>query len=64
MNDRWRDIFPRQALSSRIRYTRVLFFLGEPDSEIRISNLTFLEIQSVFGMKVRDGFINREEASA
>jgi hypothetical protein len=56
--------FPAKRYHPELGTPEVLFFFGEPASEIRISNLTFLQIQSVFGMKVRDGFINREEANA
>jgi hypothetical protein len=35
---------------------------AEPDCEVRISRLSFVELQSVFAMKVRSGFINSTEA--
>jgi predicted nucleic acid-binding protein len=34
----------------------------EPGREIRISKLSFIEIQSVFAMKVRSGVISRDDA--
>jgi predicted nucleic acid-binding protein len=39
-----------------------LSLFGETVHEIRMSNLTFIEIQSVFARKVRSGVINRDEA--
>jgi hypothetical protein len=41
---------------------KVLAIFGEPGREVRISRLSFLEIQSVFAMKVRSGVISRGEA--
>jgi predicted nucleic acid-binding protein len=41
---------------------KVLSIFGERDREVRISKLSFIEIQSVFAMKVRGGVITRNEA--
>ena len=35
---------------------------AELQREIRISQLSFVEVQSVFAMKVRGGFIDRKDA--
>ena len=35
---------------------------AELQTEIRISQLSFVEVQSVFAMKVRGGFIDRKDA--
>ena len=40
----------------------VLAIFSELTREIRISRLTFVELQSVFAMKVRSGFIRASEA--
>jgi uncharacterized protein len=40
----------------------VMAIFAKPAREIRISRLTYVEVQSVFAMKVRGGFINRDEA--
>jgi hypothetical protein len=39
-----------------------LSIFGEPAHEIRMSTLSFIEIQSVFARKVRSGVINQDEA--
>ena len=61
-----RYFFDSSALAKRyhpeLGTAKVLSIFGEPGREIRISNLSFLEIQSVFGMKVRSGVISRSEA--
>ena len=44
--------------------TKVLAIFTEPDREVRISKLSFVEVQSVFAMKVRSGIINQGEAVA
>jgi len=36
--------------------------LAEIQKEIRVSQLSFVEVQSVFAMKVRGGFIDRKDA--
>lgn len=41
---------------------QVSAILAEPESEIRISSLGFLEIQSAFAMKVRSGMLDRQTA--
>jgi len=42
--------------------TKVLAIFAEPNREVRISKLSFVEIQSVFAMKVRSGAISQSEA--
>ena len=41
---------------------KVALLFDEPGREIRISRLSFVEVQSVFAMKVRAGFIRLAEA--
>ena len=41
---------------------RVMTIFAELQKEIRISQLSFLEVQSVFAMKVRSGFLDRKDA--
>lgn len=61
-----RYFFDSSALAKRYHpepgTPNVLSIFGELDREVRISKLSFLEIQSVFAMKVRSGVIGREEA--
>jgi hypothetical protein len=60
-----RYFFDSSALAKRyhpeIGTAKVLAIFGEPSREVRISRLSFLEIQSVFAMKVRSG-VSRGEA--
>jgi len=62
-----RYFFDSSALAKRyhpeLGTPKVLSIFGERGREIRISNLSFLEIQSVFAMKVRGGFISPDEAA-
>lgn len=61
-----RYFFDSSALAKRYHVElgtpKVLSMFGEPAHEIRMSNLSFVEIQSVFARKVRSGVINRDEA--
>jgi predicted nucleic acid-binding protein len=61
-----RYFFDSSALAKRyhpeIGTAKIMSIFAEPDCEVRISRLTFVELQSVFAMKVRSGFINRTEA--
>jgi uncharacterized protein len=61
-----RYFFDSSALAKRyhpeVGTPKVLSIFGEPGREIRISKLSFLELQSVFAMKVRAGVLNRAEA--
>lgn len=61
-----RYFFDSSALAKRyhpeIGTPKVFSIFGEPGREVRISKLSFLEIQSVFAMKVRGGVISRGEA--
>ena len=41
---------------------KVMTIFTELQTEIRISQLSFVEVQSVFAMKVRGGFIDRKDA--
>ena len=41
---------------------RVMTIFAELQKEIRISQLSFVEVQSVFAMKVRSGFLDRKDA--
>lgn len=58
--------FDSSALAKRyhpeIGTPKVLSIFRESGREIRISKLTFLEIQSVFAMKVRAGVISASDA--
>ena len=62
-----RYFFDSSALAKRyhpeLGTPKVLWIFGERGREIRISNLSFLEIQSVFAMKVRGGLISPDEAA-
>jgi uncharacterized protein len=40
---------------------KVMTIFAEMQKEIRISQLSFVEVQSVFAMKVRGGFIDRKD---
>jgi uncharacterized protein len=61
-----RYFFDSSALAKRyhpeIGTAKVLSIFSEPGREVRISKLSFLELQSVFAMKVRSGVISRGEA--
>ena len=61
-----RYFFDSSALAKRyhveIGTAKVASIFGEPGCEVRISRLSFVEVQSVFAMKVRGGFISRTEA--
>jgi hypothetical protein len=61
-----RYFFDSSALAKRyhpeIGTAKVLPIFSEPGREVRISKLSFLELQSVFAMKVRSGVITRGEA--
>ena len=61
---RW--FFDSSALAKRyhpeIGTAKVASIFGEAGCEVRISRLSFVEVQSVFAMKVRAGFISRTEA--
>jgi hypothetical protein len=61
-----RYFFDSSALAKRyhpeIGTAKVLSIFSDADREIRISKLSFLELQSVFAMKVRSGVISRTEA--
>lgn len=61
-----RYFFDSSALAKRyhpeIGTPKVLSIFQESGREIRISRLSFLEIQSVFAIKVRAGAISRDEA--
>ena len=58
--------FDSSALAKRchpeVGTPKLLAIFAEPDSEVRISKLSFVEVQSVFAMKVRGGAISRSEA--
>ena len=41
---------------------KVMTIFAEMQKEIRISQLSFVEVQSVFAMKVRSGFLDRKDA--
>ena len=61
-----RYLFDSSALAKRYHpeagTSKVLAIFAESHKEVRISKLTFVEVQSVFAMKVRGGFISRSEA--
>jgi hypothetical protein len=61
-----RYFFDSSALAKRYHpeagTPKVLSIFSEPRREVRISELSFLEVQSVFAMKVRSGVISRAEA--
>jgi predicted nucleic acid-binding protein len=61
-----RYFFDSSALAKRyhpeLGTPKVLSIFAEPGREIRISKLSFIEIQSVFAMKVRSGVIGRDDA--
>ncbi len=63
-----RYLFDSSALAKRyhpeVGTTKVLAIFAAPDREVRISKLSFVEVQSVFAMKVRGGVINQGEAGA
>jgi hypothetical protein len=60
--------FPRWKKSSErcchpeIGTAKVTSIVAEPGCEVRISRLSFVEVQSVFAIKVRSGFIGRTDA--
>jgi predicted nucleic acid-binding protein len=62
-----RYFFDSSALAKRYHpeagTPKVLSIFSEPRRELRISELSFLEVQSVFAMKVRSGVIGRAEAA-
>ena len=62
-----RYFFDSSALAKRyhseLGTARVLSIFQEIGREVRISRLSFLEIHSVFAMKVRGGVISRSEAA-
>jgi hypothetical protein len=61
-----RYFFDSSALAKRyhleVGSSEVARLFAEPGREIRISRLSFVEIQSVCAMKVRGGFLTVEEA--
>ena len=61
-----RYFFDSSALAKRYHpepgTAKVLSIFSEPGREVRISKLSFLELQSVFAMKVRGGVIGRADA--
>jgi predicted nucleic acid-binding protein len=61
-----RYFFDSSALAKRyhpeIGTPKVLSIFGETNREVRISQLSLIEIQSVFAKKVRAGVISRGEA--
>jgi len=61
-----RYFFDSSALAKRyhpeIGTAKVTSIFAEPGCEVRISRLSFVEVQSVFAMNVRAGFITRTEA--
>ena len=63
----WVSIFSTRALSPSVTIPRPALprwsvSSQSPGREIRISRLSFVEIQSVCAMKVRSGFLTVEEA--
>jgi hypothetical protein len=57
---KWSTLGERRG--SELGTVEVTRILSEPDSRIVISQLTLVEIQSVFSIKVRTGEISREDA--
>ena len=61
-----RYFFDSSALAKRYHpengTARVTSIFAEPGCEVRISRLSYVEVQSVFAIKVRAGFISRTDA--
>ena len=60
--------FDSSAIAKRyhpeIGSEKVMTIFGELQKEIRISQLSFVEVQSVLAMKVRGGFIDRKDVGS